>query len=223
MKLREAFLGSALGVVLLAACGDVYVDPGGPIGVSIDGGVVDSSTPTVFPNDTPNDCPSRRPRENTSCSTTGSTCEYGSSPDRECNSILACDGVNGQGVWTNRPTDTCFTSDTTVCPVSGDVAALDGRPCSFDSDGGAVDDADEAVCNLTDGVCACTTGPGGASRHERKWVCVRPLAVCPPNRPLLGARCSGTLYCDYGSCAFKRGMLMECTENVWLTGGASCR
>lgn len=217
--------GCATGVALVTACGDVYADPDpAPTpSATVDAGiaaVTDARANSMFPEDPIAACPTTRPRENTSCSQEGAACEYGTSADRECNVRLACEGQQFQGAWTPRPNDTCFSS---ICPESADVGSLDGKPCELESDGEAITDADEAVCNMTDGVCACTTGRDGATKHERRWVCVRPISVCPPNRPLLGTPCSGGLWCDYGSCSFKRGLLMECTAGMWLTGGASCQ
>jgi hypothetical protein len=210
-----------LGLAFIASCGDVYADPdnGSPLVAS--SAVTDASanTPPVFPNDPQTVCPASRPRENTECNTFGSTCEFGTSADRQCNTALACVGENARGAWSRRPNDPCFSS---TCPASGDTASLHGKPCTLEADGGVVTDADEAVCEMSDGLCACTTGPDGASRHDRTWVCVRPLAVCPQNRPLLGRTCTGSLWCDYGSCDFKRGLVMECRGGVWLTGGSSC-
>ena len=145
--------------------------------------------------------------------------EYGSSADPECNMTLACEGSQFEAAWAPRPRGTCFSD---ICPESGDVGSLDGKPCALESDSSAITDADEAVCNMADGVCACTTGRDGASWHERRWSCVKPISVCPPNRPVLGSACTGTLWCDYGSCAFKRGSVMECVQGIWLTGGATC-
>jgi hypothetical protein len=226
--MKRALLVSALLVLFAAACGDVYADPpraavSGQTGV--DGG--DSS---IFPHEVAPSCPVNRPRENTACGTpdggtVGSTCEYGASADLECNAILACLGGEPAfgSYWDVRPSAGCHS---VACPsgVSTNVAALSGKPCTLvpKPDAGPITDADEAVCNLSDGLCACTTGRGGTSVHPRTWVCVRPTAVCPPTRPLAGQGCSGELSCDYGSCAFKRGLLMECKDDRWLTGGAPC-
>lgn len=220
-------LGSLAGTVIVTACGDVYADPDPPASEgtpTADAGFVGFDAGPVLPGDTVIRCPESRPRENSSCAQPGSTCEYGTNADPDCNTTIACEGVAFEAAWTPRPQQTCFAS---VCPESGDVSSLDGKPCALDADvdagnGDAITDADEAICNMTDGVCACTTGPDGASRHERRWSCVRPISVCPPQRPLLGSSCTGTLWCDYGSCAFKRGSVMECVEGVWLTGGATC-
>ena len=215
-------IGFAIGIVLVTACGDVYADPDPPEDTMVDAAVaIQDAGPSspVFPSDTLPRCPQTRPRENSGCAQPGSVCEYGPSADSECNTTVACEGAAFSAAWAPRPHDGCFSN---VCPESGDVSTLDGKPCQLDADGGAITDADEAVCNMTDGVCACTTGRDGATTHERRWVCVKPLSVCPPNRPLLGRACSGSLWCDYGSCAFKRGLVMECIEGLWLTGGATC-
>lgn len=222
---RSSHLVGTLGwgaMALASACGDVYADPDSdvpePSGVvtMMDAGV-SAVSPTIRPALI---CPAGRPRENSSCAAPGSTCEYGESADRQCNAVLACTGVMVTTMaWTPRPNEACFSN---ICPVTTDITALDGKPCALDADGGPVTDNDEAVCNMTDGICACTTGRDGATKHERRWVCVRPESVCPTNRPHLGASCNGSLWCDYGSCAFKRGLLMECSNDVWVAGGASC-
>jgi hypothetical protein len=110
-----------------------------------------------------------------------------------------------------------------MCPDNADIASLDGKPCMLETDAGVVTDADEAVCTMTDGICACTTGRDLASAHPRRWVCIRPNSACPASRPSAGAPCEGLFWCDYGSCAFKRGLAMECKDGIWLTGGASCQ
>jgi hypothetical protein len=207
--------------VLAAACGDVYadVDPElGPMGESqdVDGGVM----PVDFPGAAPfTPCPATRPRENTMCEL-GLACEYGKSADPECNTISVCRGSPGQGAWETRPVGSCHAA---MCPAVADVASLAGTPCTIAQDGEATTDADEAICNMTDGVCACTTGPDLSAAHARKWVCTRPLSECPPQRPLVGQPCAGSLWCDYGSCTFKNGVLMECIDGAWQAGAKTCR
>jgi hypothetical protein len=203
------------------ACGDVYADVEDNDSEGSIGGIsVDAGFPSMAPPETPLSCPGARPRENGPCSNFGSSCEYGKSADPECNSTLACRGAPSGGAWEPRTADPCWQN---ACPKDADVAALDGKPCSLPSDGGVVSDVDEAVCNVPDGVCACTTGRDGKTAHARMWVCVRPISVCPANRPLAGQPCSGGLWCDYGSCSFKRGLLMECKDGLWLPGGAPCQ
>jgi hypothetical protein len=209
------------GVLSSAACGDVYADPEGETAAFAGAGTItDAAASAVFPAAPPPQCPSTRPRENTTCGVAGSTCEYGKSADRQCNSMLACVSSDFTSVWESRASDPCFAA---ACPVRADVASIDGKPCSLESDRGAITDADEAACNMTDGVCACTTGRDGMHAHARSWSCIRPLSACPPTRPLAGQPCQGALWCDYGSCLFKRGVVMECENAIWVTGGASCQ
>ncbi|MDF2691963.1 MAG: hypothetical protein K0S65_346 [Labilithrix sp.] len=231
MKVASTLFGSLGWAVVIGgavACGDVYADPGGRID-SIDNiedaDVAPIADASAGPNFLQAQCSTSRPRENTGCLELGATCEYGKSADRECNTLLACTSTATRNAWVPRPTDPCFES---ACPVDADVASLDGKPCTLgeESDaavGGTVTDNDEAVCNMTDGICACTTGRDGATKHERMWICVHPISVCPPNRPPLGSSCSGSLWCNYGSCEFKRGMVMECINGSWLNGGATCQ
>jgi hypothetical protein len=226
--------GTLAALTLVAACGDIYADPSGD---PVEPPRPDFDGSAVFPQDTPSHCPARRPIENAPCSAPGSTCEYGRSPDMQCNSTLACiggvttgapgslpppptsGGPTDRSYWYPRPSIVCRLDE---CP-DGDIAAVDGQPCAFPTvDGGPPADADELVCPRTDGICACTTGRDAAHAHERRWVCHKPIAQCPTQRPLAGQTCEGNLWCDYGSCDFKRGLLMQCRDGVWITGGASC-
>ncbi len=208
-------LATVLG--LAVACGDIYADPAGdiqPVPRPIfDGG--------VFPSDVPTSCPAKRPTENSPCTHPGSSCEYGSSPDIACNATLGCigDSLSGQAFWDRRTTGACPIDQ---CPGE-DAGSIDGKPCNVPfSDAGPPGFADELLCQTLDGLCACTTGRDGAHAHERRWVCVKPILQCPTDRPLAGHPCPGNLWCDYGSCKFKHGVLMQCRDGVWLTGGATC-
>lgn len=208
----------ALGIALATACGDNVAEPGGdPIPVPRS----DSTAPLT--PDLPVFCPDQRPGTNTSCQAEGSTCEYGTSPDMQCNKTFACIAdVNGANRWIERSTDRCHRS---MCPTTAaSIESLDNQPCSLPvTDAGPTSDADEAVCGMTNGICACTTGAGGSDVHERRWVCIKPdVGGCPVNRPRAGDSCNGNLWCDYGSCKWKRGLLMQCQDNHWISGGAPC-
>lgn len=200
-----------------AGCGDVYADPQPDETQVSTETKVDASRP-----EPPVVCPPVRPRENGPCTAPGSICEYGASADQDCNTFLACRGSNPDAYWEPLPSSPCRKS---LCPKDANVASLDGKPCAIDkpAEEGPVTDADEVVCNTTDGVCACTTGRDGASAHARRWVCVRPATSCPAHRPLAGQACTGGQWCDYGSCSFKRGLLMECIGSTWRMGGATCQ
>ena len=212
-------LAVAIAVILATACGDNVAEPGGdPIPVPR------SDAMAVLPSDLPIVCQSTQPGTNDPCQAEGSTCEYGKSPDQQCNKTLACVTSDNFGLgWVQRATDPCFKL---ACPTEpAGIETLDNQPCSLPAgaDAGPTTDADEAVCPMTNGICACTTGAGGSDVHERRWVCIRPdVGGCPVDRPRVGAGCSGKLWCDYGSCKWKRGLLMECKDNHWVSGGAPC-
>jgi hypothetical protein len=207
--------------VLIAACGDLVSDPSlGPSDNAPSFAVPFLDASAVAPKDLVTPCPHNLAVEGTPCDTIGATCEYGSSPDVHCNTTLSCGPDNNFGnVWTARPSVLCPSYE---CP-RGPSAPIEGTPCSLPTeDGGAPTDADELVCPMSDGICACSTGTDPAHSHPRVWVCVKPSASCPATRPLAGQSCIDDRTCDYGSCAFKRGMRMECKTTVWSSASASC-
>jgi hypothetical protein len=210
--------------LLAAACGDLYADPVQTLSFSPDfvGGpniAVDAAA--SIPRDSVFPCPQVAPTEGTpNCNKAGAACEYGSSPDMRCNTTLSCVPDEDFGsTWTARPSILCPTYQ---CPT-GSTGSIEGTACGFPTtDAGGPADADELVCPMEDGVCACTTGTDALHAHARRWVCVKPTGNCPMTRPLAGQRCSGQGSCDYGSCGFKRGVRMECSSSVWTTGSATC-
>ena len=117
-------LGAAfvlLATVVGTACGDNVAEPGGePIPVPR------SDATAVLPQDLPSFCPDARPSTNSSCQAEGSTCEYGTSPDMQCNKTFACVAdVSGSNLWLERATDPCFKS---VCPATPAGIEMAGRP-----------------------------------------------------------------------------------------------
>jgi hypothetical protein len=218
MRARDAVVLAVVAIAVATACGDNVAEPGGdPIPVPR------SDATAVLPPDLPTFCPDQEPQTNGPCQVEGSTCEYGNSPDAQCNDTYACvPDSTGPNLWIERATDRCHA---TACPVEpAGIESLDNQPCSLPATvAGPTTDADEAVCAMTNGICACTTGAGGADTHERRWVCIRPsVGGCPNERPRAGDACNGNLWCDYGSCKWKRGLLMQCKEQRWVSGGAPC-
>jgi len=147
------------------------------------------------------------------CELRGAVCEYGNSPDPECNPTYAC--ATESAPWRLRPNAPCFAA---VCPKNVPTSALEGKPCTLD--GG--NDNDEAICTLDDGTCACTTGAGAADHHERSWRCTKPIFGCPIARPNVGQPCGDDIICDYGSCPSKRGAAMKCAGGVWEATSFTC-
>ena len=196
---------TALGGFLFA-CDEVYADPvtapvvSGFSGIP-DSGLTSSRTPPVASR--------TRPQENGPCSQVGSVCEFGTSPDQQCNTVFACTSDSRYGnYWTEQTVSSC----TLVCPDPAQI--VDGAPCDVSDAGG---DEAELHCATPQGNCICTTGRDGAHAHPRKWVCKKPAEGCPSERPMLGKPCAGSWSCDYGSCESKRGMRMICEDDVWQT------
>jgi hypothetical protein len=216
-----AFVAAAAAAAAVVACGDLYADP---VPESLP---PDQRAPSVVggparvaPQDRVEPCPRNVLVEGAACNNPGLACELGSSPDMHCNTTLACVPDDSFGAtWTARPSMLCPSYE---CP-SGNAAAIDGAPCAVPApDGSVPSEADELVCAMTDATCACTTGTDAAHAHERRWVCVKPQPSCPQTRPLAGQSCTSERQCDYGACAFKRGMRMECNAGVWRSGAATC-
>ena len=226
LSIRLAALASL--ATLAAACGDLVSSPTpGPTGGFGQEPPTASASPSAFfdaassaPKDFLSSCPLYPAIEGADCSSIGATCEYGSSPDQRCNTTLSCEpDVNAFSTWTARPSVLCPSYE---CP-RGASAPIDGTPCSLPTtDAGAPTDADELACPMTDGICACSTGIDPKHAHARVWVCVKASSSCPATRPLVGQPCSFDQTCDYGSCAFKQGMRMECKEGLWTSASASC-
>lgn len=237
MSVRRAAFGVVMSSALLigAACGDVNADLSPPeegVAIAFDGG----RTSQILTESLPVTCPLWAPipafladggsfKESVdadggkinprpfpdSCDRPGA-CEYGTSADRQCNRLFTCNGAE----WAEMPSAECHAE---VCPaVTALTAQLDGTPCSIDESSSS-----EAVCNVSDGACACTTGSGGTNVHERRWACSRTLLRdCPSARPLIGQPCGGDVYCDYGACTSKRAFAMACHLGAWQVVPALC-
>ena len=213
----------ALVTLLAAGCGDLYSDPDrgmSPSATAFEAPAPQFDASAAVPRDFLSPCPESAV-EGSACNQTGVTCEYGASPDQRCNTTLSCEPDASFGMrWMARPSVLC---PSYACPGSAAaVGTIDGTPCTLPAADAATSDADELVCPLADGSCACTTGIDAAHKHARTWVCVKPASGCPSTRPLVGQTCAKPRLCDYGSCDFKRGMRMECDATEWISGGATC-
>lgn len=215
----------------LIACQDVYstdldIPSGGTTSAIDAGGSTTTSTGLLTPQPPPT-CPNviktfgdggaiiPPQTDDGRCELSGAVCEYGTSPDRNCNEVYTCPSESE--AWRQLPGERCASFD--ECPKNQPISAIEGLPCGFD---GGVSDADELHCNMSDGVCACTTGRGGTDVHPRQWVCTKPLSACPLVRPNQGQPCQGGMVCDYGSCRSKRGMAMTCIRGVWGATSIDC-
>jgi hypothetical protein len=231
-----ALFTAASATIALGACADVV---GGTPPLGTESGLNDphyndaynqsQTTPTPVPSvpsSVPGSvgpaegCPAHEPSEHDVCHVPGRTCEYGTSPDSACNRHFICDA--NVGTWLERGDEACPVAQ---CPAPGAISALDGAPCAVPKTdaGGSPGVVDELVCPMVDGVCACTTGVDGAHLHTRRWVCITPSTTCPTRRPLVGQLCQASPEtCDYGACAFRRGVAMTCTDGTWSEATTVC-
>lgn len=215
----------------LIACGDILVVPPAPAATTPPAVEVDSgSGVSTLGEQLPTDCPSLEPEHSsilvymdggaiasnngTSCSGTGGACEYGQSADQACNRVYTCEDE----VWTPQRSSVegCYDA---ICPGSTTaIAELDGKPCDLVT---TEDPSAEAVCDVADGTCECTTGGGAV--HARTWACTTAPRNCPLHRPRIGTECEAeNLFCDYGSCSSKRGAAVECQGGQWRETTTTC-
>lgn len=204
-------------VLACIACDKLYADP-----VVKASATSPTSTPTYYtPKTPPVPCPrtATNAAENSPCERANATCEFGTSPDQQCNAVFVCNSDQSYGLyWTEQtaPHDCPY-----VCPAAEQI--VDGQPCTLDDPtGGTPSEDDEVVCTTSHGTCACTTGPDAAHKHARVWVCAAPAQGCPLARPLLNQICLGEQSCDYGACSFKRGLKMTCKDDVWQIEAPTC-
>jgi hypothetical protein len=202
---------AALGV-LAVACDEVYANPvttspPGPF-VPDSGGLRVTRTPPI-------QCPRGEVTVNQTCAQPSGRCEYGGSPDGQCNTIYVCSEDSRYGAyWSEQSAPRCALA----CPEDPSLI-VEGAPCDVADAGG---DEAELHCTAAQRTCMCTTGRDGNHAHPRKWVCITPDQDCPAKRPLLGQPCFGSRACDYGACLSKRGMRMICADDVWQTEGEPC-
>jgi hypothetical protein len=205
-RLRSA---TVLFATLTAACGGTaFVSDGSDSGTT--GG--DASAP-VNPA-----CPSQAPANNATCSTEQLSCEYGTSPYAQCNTIADCDDSKWFVTPPGADATNCGPSPDPSCP-STYASVPTGQAC----------DPFGLECAYAEGTCGCTVpeGPphvladGGIDGPT--WICLTPPTGCPAERPHLGTACSQEgLMCDYGTCTFTDGETEACVGGYWSSEGAAC-
>jgi hypothetical protein len=205
-------------IVIAVACGGTtqgLVEGGAPGdgGPSSDGGA-----PGDGGGSSP--CPASPPGDGSACGPQGLTCEWGSSPVSDCDTVALCNG----GRWQVTP----------HAPGSADCGGtgLDGGTCpaSFASVPRQQHCSPYGLnCDYPEGRCGCAVpaGPGfpADASAVAEWLCQDPAPGCPQPRPRLGSACSATqdgLQCDYGSCAIPGGTSETCAGGIWIEGGVAC-
>jgi hypothetical protein len=159
----------------------------------------------------PPKCPAAEPPIGSQCTDIGLECEYGTSTNVDCNTILRCTATG----WRQAAASTaCVTG---MCPAQySDITV-----------GGSCTPAGE-VCDYGQGTCTCASPSaavmkpdGGNPSGVPHWSCVPEQPHCPSPRPKLGTPCSATnATCDYGSCT--GGIALACTNGVWEEALTAC-
>ena len=223
--------GALLLAAFLAACGGVSATPpgdggsGGGSGGSSSGGSSGggsgsgggssggSSSGSSSGGGSP--CPASPPKTGTACTDPSLSCEYGSDPNLDCDTLSVC----LSGAWSTTPGATggeCPTSPPGVNGCPGSFGAVPvGKSCSGASE-----------CAYPQGRCACTIRQGGPVQIGDAgsiWECEQPNAGCPEPRPHAGTACpQNGQACDYGSCTLPGGTQMVCSSGRWISSAAPC-
>jgi len=146
-------------------------------------------------------CPTVQPVQGAPCDERSNACEYGSSTNVLCNTLITCTF----GQWT-------VVQDTRRCPPV--------ETCPADVDAGACASIN-TICEFPDAgrdcVCsACGAGPPDPNGPQPRWTCLNPGNACPLGRPLIGTACgtldAGCSYTAGGCCA---GVKLACRAGVW--------
>jgi hypothetical protein len=163
----------------------------------------------------PGVCPDSAPTPGSMCvEYLGPYCEYGSSPNPDCNNAFTCTS----GVWEKAPSTGACPAPGASCPSSYPGVDSMDPACSVDG----------LSCEFPQGFCVCSSDPGGLpTTGGPVWSCRSPGKDCPAKRPLLGSSCSGPgdsneqgPVCDYGSCS--GGVSEQCTGWYWKLVETAC-
>jgi hypothetical protein len=147
-------------------------------------------------------CPATLPSATASCSPLGITCEYGTDPLPDCDTLATCLVTR----WSiQAPTCTPAPQPPGGCP-----AAASGIPV------GATCTPAGAECDFADGTkCGCTLSPSGEG--PATWGCAAPPSPpCPAVRPRIGAPCTvpKEQVCTYGNCLTTM-VQIACVRGTW--------
>jgi hypothetical protein len=209
MRSRIGALAVTAGVAIAVACG-------GTTQVTSDGG---AASDTGGPGDAGSSpCPSSAPTDGTACGPQGLTCEWGSSPVPDCDTVALCNG----GRWQVTPHGPggldCGGGPQGTCPASFSSVPRQQHCSPYGM-----------YCDYPEGRCACAVpaGPGfpADASAVAEWICQDPQSGCPQPRPVLGSACSPSqtnLECDYGACSIPGGTAESCTGGIWVQGGVAC-
>jgi hypothetical protein len=152
-------------------------------------------------------CPAVAPMRESVCWSPLFECEYGASPNLDCNVLFVCGwhdaGGFGCPTWMQQggapadcPADTCPESLPMITP---------GDPCG----------APHLNCAYPNATCICASGTsGGFDGGDAGWACFPIQPGCPSPRPRIGTPCTDDgMLCDYGRSA--GGVATRCQSGVW--------
>jgi hypothetical protein len=155
-------------------------------------------------------CPADAPPLDSACSASGSTCEYGTNLNPNCNALFQCNGSE----WRALPREGTCPPPGATCPSS--YAAASGNLAC------ATDDLQE-LCEYPQGTCVCTNDSGGLPHSGGPtWDCTPTTSGCPAAVPILGSSCEGPSLddCDYGQCS--GGVGTACVDGYWELAMVAC-
>ncbi len=147
----------------------------------------------------PASCPDSPPLAGAMCGTERLTCEYGSDPSAQCDTLMRCTSGAWESIGGGSP---CSTLNPAGCP--GDASAtINGGTCSLQVD-----------CAI--GRCSCYSDCAGAPGD-----CADAASVwhCQLNRPRLGASCSDA---QGEWTSYACGPTEACAGGIWASAPAMC-
>lgn len=200
-------------IPIIAACTLTRVELGGAgatdagddgPGATSDGGNADAPWSPI--------CPIGVPDADTPCSVLNLRCEYGDSPQPDCNTIAYC-ALAPLRFMVGGPDKQCpLPVPTNPAACAGSYGAIStGTACA----GSGVTIGTE--CRYPEGTCLCGLAPDNG-----KWRCTPQPSGCPASAPRFGTACSPEgVQCDYHGCT-RGGATAFCQHGVWNGGGGGC-
>jgi hypothetical protein len=161
-------------------------------------------------------CPASPPGDGGACGPQGLSCEWGSSPVEDCDTMALCNGGRWQVTTPGPGGLDCHPGPQATCPSSFASVPREAHCSPYG-----------VYCDYPEGRCACSVPPGPGfpadASAEAEWLCQDPAAGCPQPRPPVGSVCSQDgLQCDYGACDIPGGNAETCQGGLWIEGGVAC-
>ena len=131
----------------------------------------------------------------------GTLCEYGTSPNPQCDVSVYCHNGTWSVDHTYCPPGTCLTTYADV--PQGQACMPNGLDCAY-----------------AQGQCNCSASSPAGPGPNPTWQCFQPQG-CPEPRPRIGSPCTQPgQSCDYGACA--GGVSESCTGGYWQQQAVAC-